>query len=96
MNDNDRFRISLSITKGDQRGTALRKMWQGSQCSFGSLESAIEQVDSYLKLTNCVIKGEFKSYGAIVIIDEAEGITCESHHIGNECKELSFSDVQSI
>jgi hypothetical protein len=73
MND-DRFRLVIKITKGDETGQVLDRMYSGTVIGYDDFQKAVDALNEFVRLANLVIPGgKFRNYGVVCITDERDG-----------------------
>lgn len=71
---NKRFRVVISITKGDEIGNILSRLGAGTVIGWESQEQAQQAASSFCKDALCIVKhhpfAQFACYGIVCVIDE--------------------------
>lgn len=71
---NERFRLVISITKGDERGQVLKRLSSGTCVAYDDFQEAIDAANEFVRLAGIVIKGgKFRNYGIVCVTDERDG-----------------------
>lgn len=92
---NDKYRLNISVTKGDMRATVIKQIAGNMQIGTNDIPEALRRISNFFMHISMIESGDFNSYGVATIIDQEAGEIVGSFHVGNS-KEQALEIVNSI